>query len=166
MIKKNKHLLNFGLPCGHAGAGAASIPGGRPANRARKVFQQRVVADQLFLSGMVSRREVRHLGALGTAGRAARRRLVCAQHVSSGQARNTKAISKNYGHPSTNGYKDIIPLWKAEKWDPDALMALYVKAGAKYFVSMGVHHDNFDLWNSKFHSWNAVKMGPHRDIRR
>jgi alpha-L-fucosidase len=71
---------------------------------------------------------------------------------------------KNYGHPSTNGYKDIIPLWKAEKWDPDALMWLYVKAGAKYFVSMGVHHDNFDLWNSKFHSWNAVKMGPHRDI--
>ena len=71
---------------------------------------------------------------------------------------------KKYGHPSVKGYKDIIPLWKAEKWDPDALMALYVKAGAKYFVSMGVHHDNFDLWNSKFHSWNAVKMGPHRDI--
>jgi prepilin-type N-terminal cleavage/methylation domain-containing protein len=71
---------------------------------------------------------------------------------------------KHFGHPSTNGYKDIIPLWKAEKWNPDALMALYVKAGAKYFVSMGVHHDNFDLWNSKFHSWNAVKMGPHRDI--
>src|SRR5664279_4528483 len=43
----------------------------------------------------------------------------------------------NYGHPSTNGYKDIIPLWKAEKWDPDRLMALYQKAGARYFVSMG-----------------------------
>jgi alpha-L-fucosidase len=71
---------------------------------------------------------------------------------------------KNYGHPSTNGYKDIIQLWKAEKWDPDALMALYVKAGAKYFVSMGVHHDNFDLWNSRYQSWNAIQMGPHRDI--
>ncbi len=71
---------------------------------------------------------------------------------------------KTYGHPSTNGYKDIIPLWKAEKWDPDALMALYAKAGAKYFVSMGVHHDNFDLWNSKYHKWNAVNMGPKRDI--
>jgi alpha-L-fucosidase len=71
---------------------------------------------------------------------------------------------KHFGHPSTNGYKDIIQLWKAEKWDPDALMGLYVKAGAKYFVSMGVHHDNFDLWNSKYHRWNAVKMGPHRDI--
>ena len=71
---------------------------------------------------------------------------------------------KHYGHPSKTGYKDIIPLWKAEKFDPDALMALYVKAGAKYFVSMGVHHDNFDLWNSKHHRWNAVKMGPKRDI--
>ena len=71
---------------------------------------------------------------------------------------------KHYGHPTVSGYKDIIPLWTAEKFDPDALMKLYVKAGAKYFVSMGVHHDNFDLWNSKYHSWNAVKMGPHRDI--
>ncbi len=71
---------------------------------------------------------------------------------------------KTYGHPTEFGYKDIIPLWKAEKFDPDALMGLYAKAGAKYFVSMGVHHDNFDLWDSKYHSWNAVKMGPHRDI--
>jgi alpha-L-fucosidase len=57
---------------------------------------------------------------------------------------------KHYGHPSKSGYKDIIPLWKAEKFNPDALMKLYAKAGAKYFVSMGVHHDNFDLWNSKY----------------
>ena len=69
-----------------------------------------------------------------------------------------------YGHPSTNGYKDIIPLWKAEKWDPNRLMALYKKAGAKYFVSMGSHHDNFFLWNSKLHRWNSVNMGPHRDV--
>jgi alpha-L-fucosidase len=71
---------------------------------------------------------------------------------------------ENYGHPSTNGYKDIIPLWKAEKWDPDALMALYKRAGARYFVSMGSHHDNFFLWNSKIHRWNAVNMGPMRDV--
>jgi|SRR5579871_700525 len=69
-----------------------------------------------------------------------------------------------YGHPSKTGYKDIIPLWKAEKWDPERLMRLYKAAGAKYFVSMGVHHDNFDLWNSTYHRWNAVKMGPHRDV--
>ena len=56
-----------------------------------------------------------------------------------------------YGHPSTNGWKDIIPLWKAEQWDPERLMALYKKAGARYFVSMGVHHDDFFLWNSRLH---------------
>ncbi len=71
---------------------------------------------------------------------------------------------EHYGHPSQFGYKDIIPLWKAEKWDPDRLMSLYKKAGAKYFVSMGSHHDNFFLWNSKLHRWNSVKMGPHRDV--
>ncbi|HEX8236090.1 MAG TPA: alpha-L-fucosidase [Abditibacteriaceae bacterium] len=69
-----------------------------------------------------------------------------------------------YGHPSEHGYKDIIPLWKAEKWQPEELMALYARAGARYFVSMGVHHDNFDLWNSKFHKWNAVQVGPQRDV--
>jgi len=70
----------------------------------------------------------------------------------------------NYGHPSEFGFKDIIPLWKAEKFDPDRLMKLYKAAGARYFVSMGVHHDNFDLWNSKHQKWNAVNMGPKRDI--
>jgi alpha-L-fucosidase len=71
---------------------------------------------------------------------------------------------EHYGHPSEFGYKDIIPLWKAEKWDPDRLMQLYKKAGAKYFVSMGSHHDDFFLWNSKLHKWNAVNMGPKRDV--
>ncbi|MCU0247273.1 MAG: alpha-L-fucosidase [Bryobacter sp.] len=71
---------------------------------------------------------------------------------------------EKYGHPSKFGFKDIIPTWKAEKFDAEALMALYQKAGAKYFVSMGVHHDNFDLWNSKHNRWNSVRMGPKRDI--
>jgi alpha-L-fucosidase len=69
-----------------------------------------------------------------------------------------------FGHPSTNGWKDIIPLWKAEKWEPEKLMELYKKAGAKYFVSMGSHHDDFFLWNSPLHKWNAVNYGPHRDV--
>ena len=71
---------------------------------------------------------------------------------------------RRYGHPSEYGFKDIIPLWKAEKWDPEALMGLYKKAGAKYFVSMGTHHDNFFLWNSKLHKWNATQMGPMKDV--
>ncbi len=71
---------------------------------------------------------------------------------------------KHYGHPSVFGYKDIIPLWKAQKWDPEKLMALYKKAGARYFVSMGTHHDDFFLWNSDLHKWNAVNMGPKKDV--
>ena len=70
----------------------------------------------------------------------------------------------HYGHPSKFGYKDIIPLWKAERWNPEKLMALYKKVGAKYFVSMGTHHDNFFLWNSKLHKWNSVNMGPKKDV--
>jgi alpha-L-fucosidase len=80
------------------------------------------------------------------------------------QDADNKYHLEHYGHPSKFGYKDIIPLWKAEKWDPEALMALYKKAGAKYFVSMGSHHDNFFLWNSKVHEWNAVQMGPKKDV--
>ena len=70
----------------------------------------------------------------------------------------------HFGHPSTFGYKDIIPLWKAERWDPEKLMALYKKVGAKYFVSMGTHHDDFFLWASKIHRWNAAQMGPKKDV--
>jgi alpha-L-fucosidase len=71
---------------------------------------------------------------------------------------------EHYGHPSEFGYKDIIPLWKAERWNPDELMKLYKRVGAKYFVSMGTHHDNFFLWNSKLHKWNSVNMGPKKDV--
>jgi len=71
---------------------------------------------------------------------------------------------KTYGHPSEKGYKDIIPLWTAEKFDPEALADRYQAAGARYIVSMGVHHDNFDLWRSRHHRWNATVIGPKRDI--
>ncbi|MCH4155796.1 MAG: alpha-L-fucosidase [Muribaculaceae bacterium] len=71
---------------------------------------------------------------------------------------------KRFGHPSEFGYKDILPLWKASKWNPEKLMALYRRAGARYVIAQGMHHDNFDLWNSKYQPWNSVKIGPHRDI--
>jgi len=71
---------------------------------------------------------------------------------------------EHYGHPSKFGYKDIIPLWKAERWDPEQLMKLYKKVGARYFVSMATHHDNFFLWNSKINRWNAAQMGPKKDV--
>ena len=71
---------------------------------------------------------------------------------------------QTYGHPSKFGYKNTIPYWKAEKFEPAELIGLYKKAGAKYFVSMGVHHDNFDMWNSKYQHWNVAKMGPKKDV--
>ena len=71
---------------------------------------------------------------------------------------------EHYGHPSEVGFKDIIPLFKAEKWDPDKLVAYYKGLGAQYFFVLGNHHDNFDLWDSKYQAWNSVNMGPKRDI--
>lgn len=74
---------------------------------------------------------------------------------------------KHFGHPSEFGYKDVIKTWKAEKFTDayaDYMMELYKKAGAKYFVTTVHHHDNFDLWDSKTHCWNSVKMGPKKDI--
>jgi alpha-L-fucosidase len=69
-----------------------------------------------------------------------------------------------YGHPSKVGYKDLVHLWKADKFDPASLVALYKKAGARYVYCCGVHHDNFDCWNSKHHRWNSVMVGPKKDI--
>ena len=71
---------------------------------------------------------------------------------------------KHYGHPSKFGYKDICPLWKAERWDPEALVKLYKRAGAEYLVALATHHDNFDCWHSKYQPWNCVNIGPKRDI--
>ena len=71
---------------------------------------------------------------------------------------------KQYGHPSEFGFKDVINQWKAEKWDPEAIVQLYKKTGARYFVAMANHHDNLDLWDSKYQPWNSVNMGPKRDI--
>ncbi len=73
---------------------------------------------------------------------------------------------KRFGHPSDYGYKDILPLWKAENWNPEKLMALYKRAGARYVIAQGMHHDNFDLWNSTHQPWNSVKLGPKKDILR
>ena len=71
---------------------------------------------------------------------------------------------KTYGHPSKVGWMEMDNLWKAENWKPEELMDLYVKAGAKYFTALANHHDNFDAYNSRFHNWNSVKIGPKKDI--
>lgn len=71
---------------------------------------------------------------------------------------------QEYGHPSKVGYKDVVQQWKAEKFDPDAIMAYFKKTGIRYFFALGVHHDNIDNWDSKYHQWNSVKVGPKKDI--
>jgi alpha-L-fucosidase len=71
---------------------------------------------------------------------------------------------RHFGHPSEFGYKDIIPLWTAENWDPDWLISLFKHAGARYFGAVAVHHDNFDAYDSTHQPWNSVNMGPKRDI--
>jgi alpha-L-fucosidase len=71
---------------------------------------------------------------------------------------------QKYGHPSKFGFKDVIHQWKADQWDPEHLVALYKRVGAKYFFAMANHHDNLDMWDSKYQPWNSVKVGPQKDI--
>ena len=72
---------------------------------------------------------------------------------------------KNHcGDPAEFGLKDLCDAWKADKFDPEALVALYKSVGARYFFALGQHHDNFDLWQSPYQEWNSVNVGPKRDI--
>ncbi len=71
---------------------------------------------------------------------------------------------RTYGHPSKFGFMQIDHLWSADGWEPEKLMDLYVRAGAKYFMSLANHHDNFDCYDSKYHAWNSVNVGPKKDI--
>ena len=71
---------------------------------------------------------------------------------------------RHYGHPSKFGYLDICKLWKAENFDPEGLMDLYYKAGARYFVAQATHHDNFFNYDSKVNPFNSVSIGPGKDI--
>jgi alpha-L-fucosidase len=72
---------------------------------------------------------------------------------------------EKYGHPSKFGFKDVINVWKADKWNPEELVNLYKDSGAKYFMAMANHHDNLDLYDSKYQpNWNSVKVGPKKDI--
>ena len=71
---------------------------------------------------------------------------------------------RNFGHPSESGYKDVLRTWNPDRLNPSDLAQLYKEAGAGFVVVQGVHHDNFDNWNSAYQPWNSVNMGPHRDL--
>lgn len=72
--------------------------------------------------------------------------------------------TNHFGHPSEYGYKDIAHNWVIDRWKPNELMNLYAEMGARYFMAMGVHHDNFDCWDSKYQPWNSVHVGPKVDV--
>lgn len=71
---------------------------------------------------------------------------------------------EHYGDPSQFGLKDLCNEWKAENWDPEELINFYKSVGARFFMTLGNHHDNFDLWDSPYQEWNSVNIGPKKDI--
>ncbi len=79
-------------------------------------------------------------------------------------SREYKWHVEHYGHPSEVGFKDILPLFKADRWNPDELVERYKRCGAQYFFVLGNHHDNYDLWDSQYQQWNSKNIGPKRDI--
>jgi len=70
---------------------------------------------------------------------------------------------EKYGSQDKFGYKDFIPMFKAEHFDAAAWAELFKKAGAKYVVPVAEHHDGFAMYDSGLSDWTVVKMGPHRD---
>lgn len=71
---------------------------------------------------------------------------------------------KKYGHPSEKGYKDVLRDWNPSHYNPKELIEIYHDAGARFLVVQGVHHDQFDMWNSKYQPWNSTRIGPKRDF--
>ena len=78
--------------------------------------------------------------------------------------RNYKWHLEHYGHPSKFGFKDVINEWRAETWEPGKLVEFYKNAGARFFAGMANHHDNLDMWDSKYQPWNTARVGPKKDI--
>lgn len=70
----------------------------------------------------------------------------------------------HFGNPKTFGLKDLCNAWKADQWNPQELVSLYKSVGARYYMALGNHHDNFDLWNSPYQEWNSVNVGPKQDL--
>ena len=71
---------------------------------------------------------------------------------------------KTYGDPLRFGYHDFIPMFKAEKWDPNCWAELFENAGADFAGSIAEHGDGFAMWDTKYDEYNSMDMGPHRDI--
>lgn len=71
---------------------------------------------------------------------------------------------KYWGDQNAVGFKDLIPKWKAEKFDAAKWAELFAESGARFAGPVAVHHDNYMLWDSDFFRWCSAKIGPRRDI--
>ena len=71
---------------------------------------------------------------------------------------------EHHGPQSEFGYKDFIPNFRAERWDPEQWAELYRQAGARFAGTVSQHHDGFAMWDSVVNRWNSGHMGPKRDI--
>lgn len=71
---------------------------------------------------------------------------------------------RDFGHPSVTGYMDVLNAWNPTQLNPADYVRLFHEAGARFLVIQGVHHDNYDLWNSRYQPWNSVNIGPQRDL--
>lgn len=71
---------------------------------------------------------------------------------------------KTYGDQKSFGYKDFIPMFKAEKYDAEKWAKLFKRSGAKYIVPVAEHHDGFAMYDTAFNRWNASLMGPCRNV--
>jgi alpha-L-fucosidase len=86
-----------------------------------------------------------------------------AQHMYQQGASAYSFHTNNFGWPTTNGYKDVVRAWNPTNYNPAGLAQLYYNAGARFVLVQGVHHDNFDNWNSQYNPWNEMNFGPKHD---
>ncbi|MHC4540790.1 MAG: alpha-L-fucosidase [Planctomycetota bacterium] len=71
---------------------------------------------------------------------------------------------KKYGDQNRVGYKDIVPLFKAEQFDAEAWAELFAAAGARFAGPVAIHHDNYAMWDSKYTQWDSMDQSPKRDF--
>ncbi len=86
-------------------------------------------------------------------------------HIEDKYANTYDYVKQVYGEPGTEfGYKDFIPMFKAEKWNPDEWAGLFKEAGADFAGPVAIHHDGFAMWDSEYAEYNSMDMGPGRDV--
>ena len=86
-------------------------------------------------------------------------------HIEEKYTNTYQYVKQVYGQPGVSfGYKDFIPMFKAEKWNPDEWAELFKQAGADFAGPVAIHHDGFAMWDSRHSEFDSMNMGPRRDI--